>query len=69
MIFDQIGLVQDKMMVVFEEVKTTRCQGRLLLLLATKKGCDNLQGIASPKTQDINVVNIDAIVVDAKQLR
>jgi len=56
-------------MLVFEGVETTRCQGRLLLLHATKKGCDNLQGVASPKNQDIDVVNIDAIVVDATRIR
>ena len=57
------------MMVVFEGGETTRCQGRLLLLYAAKKGGDNLRRIASPKNQDINVVNIDAIVVKEEQIR
>ena len=56
------------MTVVFEGEETTRCQGRLLLLHAAKIGCDNLRRIASPKNQDIDVVNIDAIVVDAEQI-
>ena len=31
------------------------------MLHAAKKGCDNLQPIASPKNQDIDVVDIEAI--------
>jgi len=56
------------MTVVFEGGETTKCQGRLLVLHAAKKGCANLRRIASPKNQDIDVVNIDAIVVDAEQI-
>ena len=56
------------MTVVYEGGETTRCQGRLLLLHAAKEGCDNLRRIALPKNQDIDVVNIDAIVVDTKQI-
>ena len=57
------------MAVVFEGVGETRCKGRLLLLDTTLKGYDDLQGIASPKNYDIDVIGIDAIVVDATAIR
>ena len=56
-------------MVVFEGVEMTRYQGRLLLLYATKKGCDDFRGIASLKIYDIDVVDIETIVVGAAPIR